>query len=310
MAIKHNAAWQADLDIRWKEVREDLLAEYYLVSQAGNEKDNLIRLETDPVSGNSMNFEFYAGVPVISFRMPPGKYGEEPLLSVIGDSMGLTDKVLQPLDEPRHQREGSARYGPLDRVLSDWDSVREKIDGRMKEIRERHYPKERLLQYIYDSLVLDDEPFDRASFYGATKDMSRRELFDMRESLTDNIRRHFEYGVDPLSEKEVRSAEEKIALANRSLDTMFGDWYRLGGRLDWRVEGLAAGKGEADEKDIARVALFALRNPEYAAYRQKTLPKWIDRTCNLHGVKPEKVIALLPVRKQTEKKDVRKGVTM
>ena len=61
MAVRNDAASRARTLARWKEVREDLLAEYYLVSLAGNVKDNTIRLDTDPKTGNSMNLEFLAG---------------------------------------------------------------------------------------------------------------------------------------------------------------------------------------------------------------------------------------------------------
>lgn len=294
MAIKNDAASRARTLARWKEVREDLLAEYYLVSLAGNVKDNTVRLDTDPKTGNSMNLEFLAGVPVISFRKPPGQYGEEVAVGFIGDSMGVRDVSMKLLEDPALRPEGNGYYAPIEAVLSRWDDVKSQVDGQMKAVRERYYPKEQLEEYLFGSIVLGDDPFDRASFYGATKDMSRRERFDMRESLTVRVQKHFERGIDMSDPDEVRRCREKIAVANRAIDGMFGDWHRLGGRLDWRVMGLAAGRGEAGATDIAKTALWALREPEYAAYRQKTLPKWIENCSKFHGVDPAKVMAMLP----------------
>ena len=294
MAVRNDAASRARTLARWKEVREDLLAEYYLVSLAGNVKDNTIRLDTDPKTGNSMNLEFLAGVPVISFRKPPGQYGEEVAVGFIGDSMGVRDVSMKLLEDPALRPEGNRYYAPIESLLERWDEVKGQVDERMKAVRERYYPKEQLEEYLFGSIALGDDPFDRASFYGATKDMSRRERFDLRESLTVRVQRHFERGVDKSDPEEVRRSQEKIALANRTIDNMFGDWHRLGGRLDWRVMGLAAGRGEASATDIAKTALWALQNSDYAAYRQKTLPKWIENCSKYHGVDPAKVMAMLP----------------
>lgn len=295
MAVRFNPAREAELDRWWSSVREEMLAEHFLVAAVGTPEQNRIELEFDDEAHLSTNFEFFRGVPVITLRWAsaPGESGG--LVKLTGDSMGSPDPLVRNiLDDPDLKRDRYNSYSFLNLLEMSWDGTRKKIEERMNSIRDGHMPRESVQGSLFRGLALDEEPFDRATFYAATRGFSPKDLFEMRETLAGAIRSHFMAGISERNGAPGMQAQANVAIAMRSLETTFSDWNRLAGRLDWRLASLGAARGEVRAEDVAATAMWAFQNPAYAAYREKSVPSWAVNRCKEYGLDRAKVESLVP----------------
>lgn len=291
MAVKSNPAREAELDRKWNDIREDMLADYYLVAYFATGKERRCELSTDPDTGRTTSFELYRGIPAVTIRDKALEDGSRPVLYVVGDSMGSGDpKVRAVLDDPARQLAPALKYRILDKVLTEWDDVAQRVENVMSGVSSRHLPPAMLCDKLVDGFLLDEGPLDRATFFGATRYLNERAMFDIRENVTLRLNKVFFKDAD-YGTPELDRAREQRAIAQKDLDKTFSQWHRLAGQLDWRVECLGAARGVVKPVDIAKTAVWAMHNPDYAPYKQRSVPVWIDNTCRGQNVKRSDVIA-------------------
>lgn len=299
MAVKHNPAREAELDSRWRQVREEMVAEYYLLSVNGPAEGAKVCTDLSAPEDRKPYFMMLEGVPVIAIER-----GDGIISGVIGDSMGTADAETREYIDRELAFTGPSRYAYLDRALSDWDSVRGAFDAKMREVTEDLYPKEQFEHLVFKDVLVDDSSIDRAAFYAATRYMSRKELFDISESIRTRVREAFSSGSAASDPEGRRVVEENISIAEREIGRRFDDWNRLGGRLDWRVVNFAAFRNAIEPKDIGRTAEWALHSPAYAAYRDN-IPKWINEKCEQFSISTMKFQNLLATpRREHQKSNV------
>ena len=278
MAVRHNPAREAELEARWRKVREDMVAEYHLLSVTRTAEEDMVPLDPSAPDGGKAYFMMLEGVPVIAVE-DNGKG----LSGIIGDPMGIGDESTREFIESEPAYKGRDRYAYISTALEHWDEIRGAYDAKMREVTAEHYPKEDFEYLMFKDLVADDRSIDRAAFYAATRYMDRKELFETSEMLRGRVRDLFMADPAVAQPDGRRVALENIAVAEREIDRSFCDWHRLGGRLDWRVVNLAEFHGDVSAKDIASTAEWALHAPEYAGYR-KNIPNWVKNTCEAFSV--------------------------
>lgn len=84
-----------------------------------------------------------------------------------------------------------------------------------------------------------------------------------------------------------------ISDAENRLESYFSNDSRLLGRLGFRLDSIAMLNQEVQTDDVARVALLAAKDPNYAHLLGKPLEKWVTGQCRKYGLKSPVVRAKL-----------------
>ena len=304
MAVRHNKERTESVHERWEALRAEMVAEYRLVSDYADMRENLIPLGPDPRTGNDLGFEMINGVPaVVERRRIDDKV--RLMVGIVGsaeDFVGEHGENLSPYKA--HLIKGQRATDLLAICVDRKDEVLHKFGENMKAVRERHIPRESLEDLIYQDVLLDDRSLDRGTFYGVTAHWSRRELFDMQERIRERATGVMMDPVNHPFDPDGVKAREKVAKAERHLEVVFSDWNRLAGRMEWRCMSLAeAHGGMMTAKDVVTTADWAMKEPSYAAYREKTVPAWVKYQFGRMGLNYEKVPERL--RPQMERPQVK-----
>ena len=293
MPVQFTRQQQEDLERRWEEIREDMRAEYYMISIEASTSDNVIPIRDLP-DNTKLRFEMRQGHPLITI----GNRGGWRLDGVIGDPKGIGISELDDI-----QISGTGRYYYLNEVIGKWDEISKRFDNAMYFVQKRHMPVQRIRDFIFKNLALDDERLDRATFYAGTKHMSERDLFELKDGLMTDIRNHFTRGLSKGS-PEWNDALEKISVAQVSLDRMFSSWNRMAGHLEWRLVGLGTERGEVTVDDVVKTARWAQKEPTMAAFRRDGLERWVGDICRIQGLSYERIPDDLKIKQIEPRKPV------
>ena len=241
---------------------------------------------TIPVSelagGGTLALQFAEGVPFLSVL---DRYGK--CEGVIGDDLGCDSDGVKEFfrSEDRPRLSESRKEFLLGVAASNWNSVRFTLDHVLSSKEYEGVKKmgfehtdDVLATVMVDSVMLDDDSMGTAAdFYHFARELGGQDSTRVRNAKeqavtqTDNFfKKLYEDGM--MDRTEVK---EMIAHNHKDIESRFGIDNYLKGRLDMRYDNLCTLRGEYSVSEIARQAVWAQKNPEYATFLGPKLEDWV-----------------------------------
>lgn len=279
MSVRMN---ERELRDWWGRASRDVIAELYVDSQRYTGCVGRVPFGRTEVPGGVIEraFEMMDGSPCITLRrLSDGDpAASRVLVGLVGGAPDgpVPDMEVAPL----------AEAALFEEVRSDWNRIRAAAEADIMEEYDAFTAPENVSRVILEDIYLDDDSLDRASFYRMTKGYGDGELDDLRKRVRSGseafYKERYESGC-----VDRRVVEEELAYNRRNLDILFSDWNRLAGRLDWRLNNLAAHDGKVNAALIVEVARWAMNEPSYVPYRERELRGWVAGAFRLFGEKSE-----------------------
>ena len=163
------------------------------------------------------------------------------------------------------------------------------LEDRLEELYDRMgIPRsDELVMKLSEYLISDDSPLNADQLYNVLQLLPEENIRKIKEETLHSVK-DFYYTLFENGEIDsVYAVESCVAHARKRLDDYLSTENLLFGKLSNQVSNFGVMKGEVQTDDIARVAVWAEKDPAFAPYLGKRLEKWVVSEAKGYGLKAE-----------------------
>lgn len=178
-------------------------------------------------------------------------------------------------------------------VMKMRDSIMVELESALEDRLEELYDKmgisrsDELVMKLSEYLISDDSPLNADQLYNVLQLLPEENIRKIKEETLHSVK-DFYYTLFENGEMDsVYAVESCVAHARKRLDDYLSTENLLFGKLSNQVSNFGVMKGEVQTDDIARVAVWAEKDPAFAPYLGKRLEKWVVSEAKGYGLKAE-----------------------
>ena len=310
MAIYYNTSASE----RWDDVRQRLIAEYYDIVSSPNVFEKDLRFHVCDLNVDVDDFSvkigekrhlFHHGGPSAEKLCSAVSEGQQ--VSLIFDFLGSENGPaftlrnaqgeLLAVVEQKGEESLLLPSSLCDEVLSiglrHLDFISENLSEILSSTIDTFYKNlgysrsDELVMKFSDYLVSDESDLDPEVLANVLQLIPDDELGRIKERTLESVRDFYRELYEQGEIGSKAEVESGIAYAKNRLDGYFAKESLFFSRLSLEVSSLGKFKGEVQSDDIARVAVWAEKNPECAPYLGKKLEDWVSSESAAYELKHE-----------------------
>lgn len=220
----------------------------------------------------------FNGEPSLAIYDMKGGAGKK--LAVIGQDSPAGMQLPREMEDYLFNLASSKIIELYPKYLDAFNDNIDKIYGMLGVVRE-----DALASRIGEQLVFENREEKPVFVCNWLLMLDEEKLKTLKESVKDYMREHYDSMVQK-GEMTGQEADSKHQENLGRLERYFSPDFLLEGWLSLQVSHIGMLRGEVQTDDIARVASWAMRDPEYKAYRER-IDKWAEREAKTYNLKPE-----------------------